>query len=163
MAREMDTTGTELEVKTKQSATRDENKRPTRNHLERAPIRGRLIRDLAAAELPQDMLAERYGCSASAISLFKKRHLYEIDRVRENMLDEYADVWVAKKVERLRAYQQKVEDMLEGRSPRHAEVIATLLKAVAEELGDLPARQQVNVSTQNVTYQVVGIDPNDLR
>jgi hypothetical protein len=37
------------------------------------------------------------------------------------------------------------------------------LKAVAEELGQLPARQQVNVSTENVTYQIVGIDVGDLQ
>jgi hypothetical protein len=163
VGKELDTTGTELELKTAQTATRDENVRPRRNHLEKTPIRGRLIRDLAAGEQNQGELAVKYGCSTAAISLFKKRHLYEIDRVREAQLDEYADVWVAKKVERLRAYQGKVEDMIDGHSPRHAEVLVTILKAVAEELGDLPARQQTNIQAQNVTYQVVGIDPNELR
>ena len=136
--------------------------RPTRGHLEKHPTRGRLIRELAACELSQKELAEKYRCSVPAISIFKRRHSSEIDQVRDNQADKYADVWVAQKVERLRAYQDKVQEMLDGSSPRHAEVLANLLKAVAEELGDLPARQQVNVNTTNVEYKVVGINPNDL-
>jgi hypothetical protein len=132
-------------------------------HLERSWVAHRLVRDLAIGELPQNKLAEMYGVSGASITNFKKRHLYEIEEVRNNLADEYAGVWVAQKMERIRAYQQKVEEMLEGRTPRHAEVLMGLLKGVAEELGDLPARTQVNVSNETVTYQVVGIPLEDMK
>ncbi len=161
--REMDTEGTELEVKTAPEKTVEETAKPVRGHLEKAPIKHRLIRDLALGELNGIELAAKYHCSRPAISIFKRRHGIEIDQVREGILDEYSGVWVAKKVDRLRAYQDKAEQMLDGRSPRNAEVLVTILKAVAEELGDLPTRSQVNVTNQSVTYQVVGIDPDSLR
>lgn len=162
-ARELDVRGTDSEEKLKPERTQDESARPVRGHLERSPVKHRLIRDIAMNELTQNELSERYHCSRSAISLFKRRHGIEIDRVRENAMDQYAGVWVAKKIERLRAYQDVAEQMLDGRSPRNAEVLVTILKAVAEELGDLPARQQTNIQAENVTYQVVGIDPDSLR
>lgn len=159
----MDVTGTELVKKTAPEKTQAETRRPVRGHLENFRIKHKLLRDLALGELTGNELAEKYNCSRPAISQFKRRHEIEIDEIRGALADEYAGVWVAKKLDRLKAYQQKVEEMLDGRSPRNAEVMATLLKAVAEELGDLPARTQVNVSNQSVTYQVVGIDPDSLR
>jgi hypothetical protein len=47
-------------------------------------------------------------------------------------------------------------------SPRNQEVLVSILKAVAEEQGDLPARTQVNVSTQVTEYQIVGVNPEDI-
>lgn len=161
--KELDATGTELELKSAPTRTRKEGARPVRNHLERAPVKHQLIRDLALGEMSQNELAEKYHCSRPAVSLFKRRHGVEIDRVRESIYDDYAGVWVAKKIDRLRAYQDKAEQMLDGRSPRDAEVLVTILKAVAEELGDLPARQQVNVTNADVVYQVVGVDPDLLK
>lgn len=162
-SKEIDLRGTEVEQKTAPARTDKETRRPVRGHLERAPIKHRLLRDLALGEMHQGELAEKYGCSRPAISQFKRRHTVAINSIRENLADEYAGVWVAKKLDRLRAYQDKAEQMLDGRSPRDAEVLVTILKAVAEELGDLPARAQVNVTNQSVTYQVVGIDPDVLK
>lgn len=136
--------------------------RAHRGHLERPWVRMRLIRDLATGEISQAQMAQVYGVSRPSITLFKQRHLYEIEEVRAKIADEYAGLWVAGKKERLAAYQQKVEDMLEGNSPRHAEVLVGILKAVAEELGDLPARTAVQITTENVQYQIVGIDPEAL-
>ena len=43
----------------------------------------------------------------------------------------------------------------------HKRLLDTL-KAVAEELGDLPARTQVNISNENVTYEIVGVSVDDI-
>ena len=36
------------------------------------------------------------------------------------------------------------------------------LHGLAEELGQLPARTQVNVSTETTVYEIVGLDPEDI-
>lgn len=136
--------------------------KPRRNHLERGWVAHRLIRDFALGEKNQTELAAIYGCSRTAIVQFKKRHELEIEEVRNNLADEYAGVWVADKLNRIREYQNAAEKMADGRSPRNQEVLVTILKAVAEELGQLPARSQTNIQAETVTYQIVGIDPGEL-
>ena len=107
-------------------------------------------------------LAEQYGVSQTSISAFKKRHNLEIEEVRNNMADEYAGLWVARKMERIAEYQQAAEKMAVGASPRNQEVLVSILKAVAEELGQLPTRTQVNVSIEQTVYQVVGVSIDDI-
>lgn len=129
-----------------------------KGHLDRGWVKHRLIRDFALGEKTGGQLSQQYGVSQTSISAFKKRYAMEIEEVRNHLADEYAGVWVAQKLDRIREYQEAAEKMSRGDSPRNAEVLTTILKAVAEELGQLPARAQVNVSTENVTYQIVGID-----
>lgn len=144
-------------------AERSRNRPAVRDHLEgRGWVKHRLIRDFALGEKTGKELAEIYGVSQTSISAFKKRHLLEIEEVRNNLADEYAGVWVANKLERVRQYQEAAEKMANGQSPRQAEVLVNILKAVAEELGQLPARTQVNVSQENVTYEIVGVSPEDI-
>lgn len=133
-----------------------------KGHLERGWVKHRLIRDFALGEKSGKELAEIYGCSATSISQFKKRHALEIEEVRNNLADQYAGVWVAKKIERIREYQNAAEKMASGESARSQEVLVSILKAVAEELGDLPARTQVNISNEEVTYQIVGLSVDDI-
>lgn len=144
------------------SPKRSDNLPARKNHLERGWVRHRLIRDFALAEKSQRDLSEQYGCSITSISQFKKRHALEIEEVRNNLADEYAGVWVARKLDRIREYQEAAEKMASGNSPRNAEVLVSILKAVAEELGQLPARTQVNVNQQTVEYQIVGISVDDI-
>jgi hypothetical protein len=141
---------------------RSDRRPATKGHLERGWVKHRLVRDFALGEKSGVQLAEQYGVSSTAISAFKKRYALEIEEVRNNLADEYAGVWVAQKIHRIREYQQAAEKMAEGRSPRNAEVLVSILKAVAEELGQLPARTQVNVSQENVTYEIVGISVDDI-
>lgn len=138
------------------------NRAATKGHLERGWVKHRLIRDFALGEKTGRELAVIYGCSVSSISLFKKRYSMEIEEVRNNLADEYAGVWVAQKINRVREYQQAAEKMANGSSPRNAEVLVSILKAVAEELGQLPARTQVNVSTETTVYEIVGISSDDI-
>lgn len=148
---------TELEPR-----ARSANRPATKGHLERGWVKHRLIRDFALAEKTGQELAAIYGVSATSISQFKKRHALEIEEVRNNLADEYAGVWVANKLDRIRQYQEAAEQMADGKTARSAEVLVSILKAVAEELGQLPARTQVNVSQENVTYEIVGISPDDI-
>lgn len=133
-----------------------------KGHLERGWVKHRLLRDFALGEKSQRELAVLYGCSITSISAFKKRHVLEIEEVRNNLADQYAGVWVARKLDRIREYQNAAEKMASGESARNQEVLVSILKAVAEELGDLPARTQVNVSNETTVYQVVGISEDDI-
>lgn len=144
------------------SPVRTDGRRPTKNHLERGWVKHRLVRDFALGEKSQRVLAEQYGVSSTSISAFKKRHAFEIEEVRNNLADEYAGVWVAQKLARIQEYQEAAEKMAKGASPRNQEVLVTILKAVAEELGQLPTRSQVNVSTETTVYQVVGVSVDDI-
>ena len=147
----------------KELEPRRTDRRPAmKNHLERGWVRHRLIREFALGEKTGAQLAEQYGVSQTSISAFKKRHSLEIEEVRNNLADEYAGVWVAQKLARIQEYQTAAEKMASGASPRNAEVLVTILKAVAEELGQLPARTQVNVSNETTVYQVVGISEDDI-
>jgi hypothetical protein len=141
---------------------RSDGRAAVKGHLERGWVKHRLIRDFALGEKSGRELAEQYGCSVTSISAFKKRHSMEIEEVRNNLADQYAGVWVAKKIERIREYQNAAEKMASGHSPRNQEVLVSILKAVAEELGDLPARTQVNISQENVTYEIVGVSVDDI-
>ena len=136
--------------------------RGTKNALERGWVKHRLIRDLAVAERSQTELAEAYGVSKNSITNFKRRHYMEIEEVKNNLADEYASLWVADKRKRIAEYQEAVEKMATGKTPRNMEVLNNLLKSVAEEMGQLPARTQVNVSTETTVYEIVGVDPEDI-
>lgn len=144
------------------TARRSDGRPAGKNHLERGWVKHRLIRDFALGEKTGKQMAEEYGVSQTSISAFKRRNSMAIEEVRNNLADEYAGVWVAQKMKRIAEYQEAAEKMAQGQSPRNQEVLVTILKAVAEELGQLPARTQVQVNSQQVTYQVVGIDPDEL-
>lgn len=144
------------------SPVRTDGRRPTKNHLERGWVKHRLVRDFALGEKTGRQLAEQYGVSTTSISSFKKRHALEIEEVRNNLADEYAGVWVANKLKRIQEYQEAAEKMARGAAPRNQEVLVTILKAVAEELGQLPTRTQVAVSSETTVYQVVGVSVDDI-
>lgn len=134
-----------------------------RANLERGYVRARLITELALGEKRQDQLAEEYGVARSTIAMFKKRHLTRIEQKQENLADEYSDLWIAKKRNRLEEYQIAVEKMAANPDARSAEVLAKLLKDVAEELGDLPKNAAVQINQANVTYQIENVNTEDLR
>jgi hypothetical protein len=159
VVRKGDGDGTELEREL--APARTDGRKALKGHLERGWVKHRLIREFALGEKTGRTLAAEYGVSVTSISNFKRKFGMEIEEVRNNLADEFAGVWVAKKLDRIRQYQEAAEKMADGRSPRNQEVLVTILKAVAEELGQLPARTQVSVSTENVTYQIVGVSVED--
>ncbi len=141
---------------------RSDGLRAIRGHLERGWVKHRLLRDFALGEKTGRELALQYGVSQTSMSAFKKRHALEIEEVRNNLADEYAGVWVAQKLARIQEYQVAAEKMAASPTARSQEVLVSILKAVAEELGQLPARTQVNISNEQVTYEIVGVSVDDI-
>lgn len=126
-------------------------------------VKHRLINELAIAAKPQTQLATEYGVSEGAISMFKRREMTAIERKRENLADEYSDLWIASKRNRLAELQQAAEKLAINPSARDAEVLARLLKDAAEELGDIPNKPGVQINQANVTYSIEGVSLDDLR
>lgn len=148
----------------KELAPREEpKKRAQAGILEKGWVRNKLVREIATGEKPMKQLAEEYGVSQNSITNFKKRHAMAIQDVRDKLGEQFSGLWVAEKQNRLAELQLAAEKMARSSNAREAEVLVSILKSAAEELGQLPARTQVNVSTEQVTYQVVGINPEDLQ
>ena len=138
-----------------------------KNPLERAGWkRNKLIRELALGEVTQTRLGELYGVSQASISRFASRHSSDIEMVRAQLAEkahgELEHLWVANKVNRIAEYQATAERMTELNTPRSHEIKISAMKAVAEELGDLPARTQVDITQTTVSYELVGISVEDI-
>lgn len=146
-----------------------ERKAQTRYPLSRPGVRSRLIGELAHGEATERQLAADYGVAPSAVSAFKKRHAEAIERRKRDLAGALDDLWISRKHDRVSAYQQDVtlidqELDVELAKPRtviadpdsgqvvevggpDARVLERLtrakhraLRAVAEELGQLPNR-----------------------
>jgi predicted transcriptional regulator len=128
-----------------------------------------LCRELASKEQTRTALAEKYGVSQPAISQFAKRHAQRIEEIRANLDDEFAGLWIAKKRNRITAYQADVElidtkAQKDGATMADADMIrvkTTIMKAVAEELGQLPAR--VTVTVTPVEHIFMGVPMDELK
>lgn len=132
--------------------------------VERAWDRRTLCRELATGEVKRAALARKYGISPAAITAFAKRHAREIDEIKASLDDEFAGLWIADKANRIAAYQADVEASAEGAYGSHYEQIRTrtqILRAVAEELGQLPPRATVSVVP--VVHIIEGVDLEALK
>lgn len=137
--------------------------------LEHPARRQKLIRALATAEHSQRELAQRYGVTQQAVSLFAARHAERIAQVAEKLDDEFAGLWVANKGNRLAVLEHQVDEVLDimsdpdraARSGVQAaemmRVVQTGLKQIAEELGQLPGRVSVTHSG-SLSVQLNGVD-----
>ena len=83
-------------------------------------------------------------------------------QLAEKAHGELEHLWVANKVNRIAEYQATAERMTELNTPRSHEIKISAMKAVAEELGDLPARTQVDITQTTVAYELVGISVEDI-
>lgn len=127
-----------------------------------------LCHDLAAGEKTQVELAAEHGVTQPAIAMFKARNAARIAAVRERLDDEFAGLWIAQKRNRVAEYQSDVErinakSQKDGATMADADMLrvkGTFLKAVAEELGQLPAR--VNVSVSPVVHILEGVSREEL-
>lgn len=88
---------------------RDEKAQRNRYVLSRPYTRVQLQRELALGEKTQSELAAQYGVVQSAISQFAQRWRVQIQRYREDMTDEFAGLWAAKKSARVASYQDAIE------------------------------------------------------
>ena len=123
-----------------------------------------LKKALATGEVTRASLARRYGVSRASISEFAKRHAYEIDQLRQQLDDEYAGLWIASKANRLAAYQGEYDASLGNEfysdHYEHVKARAAILKAVAEELGQLPNKSQLTIGGV-VRHELVGVDVDE--
>jgi predicted transcriptional regulator len=154
----------------------------TRTPLD-SPLHRRQVQELLAHEnLTQQEIGDRYGVTQQAVSAFAKRHAETIRQIKENAADEFAGIMLAGKKNRLEAYQHLIELALTP-TPKidnkghhvtdtngehvyevDGKLAATVLKQIAEELGQLPNRLtlagEVGVKTN---YVIDGVSPDDLK
>jgi hypothetical protein len=121
-----------------------------------------LMRELALKDRTRSELAREYGVSAMYITSFARRYVREIAAMRANIEDEFAHLWAAKKVNRVLVLQKQVMDRFErpDRSAEDDRTIATMLKQISEELGQLPVRQ--NVVSARVVHVVEGFTSEEI-
>lgn len=117
-----------------------------RRHQIEPWLQHQLCRDLAEGVKTRAALAREHGVTRQAITKFAQRHRDRIAEIKAHLDDEFAGLWVARKSSRLSAYQRDLE-LIEG-IPHHEWVKARtgILKAVAEETGQLPPRMQIAVA-----------------
>jgi predicted transcriptional regulator len=133
--------------------------RPIRGHLAR-----QLCRDLAVGNVSQSQLAEKYGVGPSAISYHAKKNAEEIAAIKADIENEFAGMWIAQKQSRVAEYQSDAErintalDKSDELDPKLLRAKNAALKAAAEEMGQLSAKVQVQVQTQQVDYWIDGCD-----
>lgn len=140
--------------------------------LSRGYVKLEVMRLLAAGELSQTQIAEKYGVSPAAMTQFKQRNAEGIEEIRVAMVrgvgDELAGLWIAKKANRISEYQNQIDRIAEKAeaadwkiSSEWIKTAQTAIRSVAEELGDL-AKSQVTVNG-TVHYTVEGVDPEALK
>lgn len=148
------------------------------NHLEYGGRKHALLRDLAEGIKTQRQLAAKYGVTQPAISQFIDRHEDEIEEFRANLNDELSLLWVTNKANRLAEYErdlQQLQGFIDDLEPKvnedgtveqadNALVRAQLgnlvrakqagLRAIADELGQIPNKITVGVDPGKVKYTV---------
>jgi hypothetical protein len=118
-----------------------------------------LCRLLAAGEVQRSELARRYHVTTSAITQFAQRNAARIDEIRANLDDEFAGLWIADKLARVEAYQIDYDSISQNNHHEWVKARTAILKAVAEELGQLPPRAQVVVAP--VVHVIEGVNVNE--
>src|SRR6188508_2784550 len=131
--------------------------------LEKPWTRRQLIVQLATSGKTQIQLAEEYGVTQPAISLFAARHRQTIEQVRADQENEFAGIAIAEKAVRLATYLDMLEKALSPVPKVNAKgeimyglpdedgvrhpimevdlaVAQKIQRNVAEELGHLPNR-----------------------
>ncbi len=142
--------------------------------LTRGHKRIQAIRDLADGMSIAEF-AKKWNVHTQTVVVFKRTNRADILALRASVADEVRHLWIADKTNRIYEYQQAAEDldravafMIDSNGILTKDDIALLaekrktFKAVAEELGQLPNRNSVEIQGANVTYNYVGVDPDDL-
>lgn len=119
-----------------------------------------LLRDIVSGQLTVFEMSLKYERAESTIYHFKKVHAHEIDAMRADARNEFAALWVADKVNRVATYQDDIETLNELEDPQALKLKHNALRAVAEEMGQLTTKAEVNATVQ---YEVTGVDPEAMR
>jgi phage portal protein BeeE len=120
-----------------------------------------VARLLAAGDMTQTAIAKKYGVTDHAIGAFKKRYADLIDQIRADLDNAFAGVWIAQKEQRILEYMDMAEESddvnLDADWNERRRVKAAALRAVADELGQIPNRSTVTVD-QTVRFEVSGAE-----
>lgn len=137
------------------------DEQPTSNRKLRGWVKYSLVDDLVEGIKTYEALAIKYDVSPQRIGQFKKQNEELIDERRKNAADEFAGMWIAKKKNRVAAYEADVDriDELEL-DPQWTRIKHAALKSVAEELGQL--KTYIDAETR-VNYTVDGVDMDKLQ
>lgn len=123
----------------------------------------RLKHLIAAGEHSIKELAEMFESAEGTINQFKHRYRDDIRRMQENLADEFAGLWIADKRNRIQVYEDQVERFQTSDDPKLVARTQTALRSVAEELGALPQRVQVQQEKQTVHVVLEGTDNSKLQ
>lgn len=119
-------------------------------------------RDLAEGKT-QTSIARMYGVTQQSVSDFAVEHREAIEEVKRTIDVAYAGLWAAEKQKRVAVYQDIVEEM--GEIPHDAEgrrAQMSALRAIADELGDLPQRIKIEGGKDPVRHVLEGVDTSKL-
>jgi hypothetical protein len=122
-----------------------------------------LQRELAL-NTPTGVLAQKYNMTPQGISSFKKRHALAIDDIREHLDDDFAGLPLAIKKNRIAAYEDEVNRLMDHPHADHHEwskARQMAYRGIAEELGQLPPRQSITVVP--VVHVIEGVDLGELK
>lgn len=122
-----------------------------------------LCRELAVAEVKRVDLARKYGVSGAAITKFAKAHKGQIAEIKAHLDDEFAGLWITRKENRLAALQADFELASDEARASHHEWVKARIQithAVAEELGQLPNKQNITIGG-TVRHELVGVDVSE--
>ncbi len=145
--------------------------------LERSTrLRNECIEMLAAGERTQAEIGRHFGVAQSVVSKFKTKHLDIIQQLQRGEIERMQLLWVSDKARRVASYQTEIEhldelieDMRDERivdeygTPVDSDSLVKLykrrdsaLRAVAEELGELPARIIIS-SNKGAKLEIEGV------
>jgi len=140
---------------------------------------------LLAERKTQAEVAREFGCSQSTVSDFAKRYADKIAEVAADIENEFAGLWIAEKKNRVSELESQAEMLRqlihdEVNRPEQtgftadgevletgpdSEKVARLsrrlegtLRAVAEELGQLPSRVAMVLGDEKGKYTINGVD-----
>jgi predicted transcriptional regulator len=134
----------------------------------------KVMRDLAQGEMTQGQIAKKYGVTQGAISQFADRNSDQIVEIAADLNNQFAGIAFAEKANRVAELSndaEKVGELLADPATaaragvqyaEMARVRQSALRAISEELGQLPSRMQVQV-TGSLDVQVNGVDVGDLK
>lgn len=147
-----------------------------RRRLDNPGIRDKLIREFAQGRTISE-LAVVYGTAPSTMSKFRDRWRAEIDSVAAGHAGEFDGLWIADKRARLTVLEGQADRLIElfeersgGPAPddtsgtdtedvvRLSKELRSLMRTVAEELGQMPARLKVQIDAPVLNVRIEGID-----
>lgn len=126
-----------------------------------------LMHELANGVKTQGQLAKEYGVTQQTIYSFNRRYKEDILAVREKRDNEMTGLWVADKQRRIAEYETDITVLNEAMDGlpitdfmmrKHA-----ALRAVAEELGQIPNKAQGIEAKVTVNHQINGVDVDNLK